>query len=192
MVVVTPGVDFIALSLVKIVTPSVIFAFSVRTLSNTYGYPISTWILVSSSIIFVPLLSITRVVYKSFDDKRKAAALGARLAPTMDGKSIGNIDLLSALKRHWDTGYPADGLIEVFSEKGPVINMRVLWSDMIFTSCPEHIKTILATDFNNYVKGKQLMSVYIVFTESHLDIDTGKRLQNTMFTVLGSGVFNVD
>ncbi|KAG5643869.1 hypothetical protein DXG03_009553 [Asterophora parasitica] len=153
MAVVTPGIDFIARSLVKVVVPSVIFAFTMRILSDTYHYNISTWVLVSSSVIFVPFLSIARVIYKRFDHKRQAAAFGARLAPTIDGKSIGNIDILSTTRTLWDTGYPADGLTEVFGEKGPIVNMRILWSDMIFTCSPEHIKTILATDFNNYVKG---------------------------------------
>ncbi|KAF5378580.1 hypothetical protein D9615_007123 [Tricholomella constricta] len=172
MVVVTPGVDFIALSLVKITVPSALFAFSLRALSNSYNYHVPTWALVSGSVLFVPLLSMARIIYKRFDDKRQAAALGARLAPTIDGKSIGNLDILSTMRRLWDTGYPADGLTEVFSDKGPVANMRILWSDMIFTSSPEHIKAILATDFHNYVKGK--------------------RFHNNMFSVLGSGVFNSD
>ena len=46
-----------------------------------------------------------------------------------------------------------DGLDELLEKRGPVANLRVLWTDLIFTASPEHIKTILATDFQNYVKG---------------------------------------
>jgi hypothetical protein len=44
-------------------------------------------------------------------------------------------------------------MVDLFQTLGPVANMRVLWSDLIFTTSPEHIKLILATDFQNYVKG---------------------------------------
>lgn len=47
-----------------------------------------------------------------------------------------------------------DGLDELLEKKGPVVNIRILWDDLIFTASPEHIKLILATDFNNYVKGQ--------------------------------------
>ena len=38
--------------------------------------------------------------------------------------------------------------------KGPAIDMHVLWESLIITTSPEHIQLILATDFNNYVKGQ--------------------------------------
>jgi hypothetical protein len=34
------------------------------------------------------------------------------------------------------------------------LNLRIGWDDYIFTTEPEYIKIILATDFTNYVKGK--------------------------------------
>jgi hypothetical protein len=37
---------------------------------------------------------------------------------------------------------------------GPVFNFHILWDDAIVTASPEHIKIILATDFNNYEKGR--------------------------------------
>lgn len=45
------------------------------------------------------------MVYKNLDDRRQAAKLGARLVRRIDGKSIGNIDIMAALKRFRDTGY---------------------------------------------------------------------------------------
>ncbi|KNZ78574.1 Cytochrome P450 52E1 [Termitomyces sp. J132] len=111
-------------------------------------------------------------MYKSFDDRRQAAKLGARLARRIDGKSLGNVDILATMRRLWETGYIADGLIGYIGQGDPVVNLRILWSNIIFTVWPEHIKMILATDFPNYEKGK--------------------RFQYSMFSVLGSGVFNAD
>ncbi|KAF8055214.1 cytochrome P450 monooxygenase pc-1 [Lyophyllum atratum] len=172
MVFITPGINFIARHLVAFSVPSTIFAFSLQALGNSYGCPVPTWIVVSTSALFIPSLLVARVIYKGFVDRRQAAALGARLAPTINGKSFGNFDIMSRMRYLWDTGYPADGLTEIFGGLGPVFNIRIMWKDMVFTSSPEHIKLILATDFNNYEKGK--------------------RIHNVMFSVLGSGVFNSD
>jgi len=40
--------------------------------------------------------------------------------------------------------------------------MRLLFSDLLMTVSPDHIKTILATDFQNYVKGVSLPGAVIV------------------------------
>jgi hypothetical protein len=50
-----------------------------------------------------------------------------------------------------------DGLAELLEKHGPVVNMRCMWEDLIFTASPNHIKKILATDFQNYVKGTLLI-----------------------------------
>lgn len=51
------------------------------------------------------------------------------------------------------TIFSGDGMIVYVGQGDPVINLRILWSDMILTVWPEHIKTMLATDFPNYEKG---------------------------------------
>ena len=47
-----------------------------------------------------------------------------------------------------------DDLIEHIQNYGPAINMSIMYNDMLMTTCPEHIKLVLATDFQNFVKGK--------------------------------------
>ncbi|KAF9459406.1 CYP63 cytochrome P450 monooxygenase-like protein [Collybia nuda] len=172
MAVFTPGIDFIIRHLVNFSLPPILLAATVRYLASTYDHAVPTWLLVSGSILSVPLASAARIIKKSFTDRRDAAAMGARLAPLIEGKSIGNLDILAIMTHAWDFGYPADGMMDFFEKLGPVANMRILWSDLIFTTSPEHIKLILATDFQNYVKGE--------------------RFHKTMFSVLGSGVFNSD
>lgn len=52
-----------------------------------------------------------------------------------------------------------DGLKEKLEEHGNAFNFNVLWErDAVFTVSPEHIKLVLATDFNNYEKGEPLVS----------------------------------
>ncbi|KAG8215371.1 cytochrome P450 [Butyriboletus roseoflavus] len=63
-------------------------------------------------------------------------------------------------------------VLEEMQLHGPVINMRFFWEDLMVTSEPQNIKAILATDFNNYVKGE--------------------KFKETAESVLGTGVFNSD
>ncbi|KAF9070001.1 cytochrome P450 [Rhodocollybia butyracea] len=73
---------------------------------------------------------------------------------------------------YYFTGLPWDGLMDIMEVRGPVFNLNVLWDNFVLTCQPEHIQIILATDFNNYVKGE--------------------RFQGNMAAVLGVGVFNSD
>jgi hypothetical protein len=73
---------------------------------------------------------------------------------------------------------------------GPVGNVRIAWADIIITTSPETIKRVLSTDFNNFVKGGGrliLSSKYLAYSAP-----VGTRLHNTMFSVLGNGVFIAD
>ncbi|KAG6844792.1 hypothetical protein H0H87_003721 [Tephrocybe sp. NHM501043] len=171
---VTPGVAFIVHHVLKLGLPSALFGISLQSLSNRslLNCTIPTWTVVSGSVLFVPTLSFLYIVYKRFDDKLRAARSGARLPNTIEGKYIGNVDVLATMRRLWDTGYTADGLMDYVGGSEPVINMRILWSDMFMTVWPDHIKLILATDFQNYEKGS--------------------RFQGSMASVLGYGVFNSD
>ncbi|KAJ7625772.1 cytochrome P450 monooxygenase pc-3 [Roridomyces roridus] len=88
------------------------------------------------------------------------------------GRSIGKIDVLKKIRDGRKFGYPGDGIQESLTEMGPVVNFRLLWRDIIFAASPEHIKLILSTGFDNYVKGEGF--------------------QYNMRSVLGHGVFNSD
>jgi hypothetical protein len=106
MVVITPGVDFIAHHLVNFSLPPALLVAAARYLAATHEFSVPTWVLVSGSILSVPLVSAARIIWKSFLDKRDAAAMGARLAPVIEGKSVGNLDVLSKMRHEWDYGYP--------------------------------------------------------------------------------------
>jgi hypothetical protein len=83
-----------------------------------------------------------------------------------------------------------DGIWDLIDTLGPVNNFNILFANNIFTVCPKHIKLILATDFDNYVKGACLSSSTLL-PLAYLD-NTGERFRFAMGAVLGSGVFNSD
>ncbi|KAJ7615178.1 cytochrome P450, partial [Mycena rosella] len=84
----------------------------------------------------------------------RARTSGARLVPIARGRWLGNLDILADLRRNWNVSYPLEVLREVLvSSHTNAVNLRIGWDDYIFTTEPEHIKIILATDFSNYIKG---------------------------------------
>ncbi|KAJ3806004.1 cytochrome P450 monooxygenase pc-1 [Lentinula lateritia] len=172
MTLLTPGILYITRALAF---PS-FFAVGVvavrRFLETHASLVLPTWIFVIISILSLPTLITCRILLRDWRQRRDAAAIGARIAPRVKGKWFANLDLLKMMMNNYYKGYPADGLIDILKDEGPVFNMNILWENMVFTCQPEHIQLILATDFNNYTKGG--------------------RFQRNMSPVLGAGVFNSD
>ncbi|KAF8829968.1 hypothetical protein HHX47_DHR2000231 [Lentinula edodes] len=172
MTFLTPGIIYItrALAFPAFFTVGVV---AVRRFLETHtNIVLPTWIFVIISVLSLPALITCRILLRDWRQKRDAAAIGARIAPRVKGKWFANLDLLKMMMNNYYKGYPADGLIDIMKDEGPVFNMNILWENMVFTCQPEHIQLILATDFNNYAKGR--------------------RFQRNMSAVLGAGVFNSD
>ncbi|KAJ3569110.1 hypothetical protein NP233_g5265 [Leucocoprinus birnbaumii] len=192
MSVVTPGVDLLAKGAFLLSIPA-LAAYAVGQINEYLGRkPIPLWLLFSAGIISVPTLAAARVILTRLKQRREAAALGAKMIPTAQGSLPGNADILRIMQRNFLHGYPGDGLDELLKEKGPVANLRIFWSDLVFTASPEHVKLILATDFENYVKGPHHRSSYAASRLIFLDHKSGTRFQRSMQDVLGVGVFNSD
>ena len=131
------------------------------------------------------------------------------MVPCARGKWLGNADVLKTMQHNFTYGYPGvytlkwvcfapfwqdvlgDGLSEMIEERGPVVNLRVFWSDLLLTTSPEHLKLILATDFDNYVKGQNHLPLAWAIRTTTL-WNAGTRFQRRMEDFLGIGVFNSD
>ncbi|KIJ13434.1 hypothetical protein PAXINDRAFT_170499 [Paxillus involutus ATCC 200175] len=137
-----------------------------------YGSSIPTWLLLPWLLACLPLGFAIKILCTDLFRKYEAASMGARPMPVIKGKRFGNIDLMLNLLEHFKTGYPADGMSDVVAAYGNCYNFRVMFDDLLFTCEPNHIKAILATDFDNFVKGD--------------------RFRAMMLNVLGTGVFNSD
>ena len=166
MVFITPGIDFLGRGAIFLCTPTSI----VVGLNKCVGLNLPPCILIMGTLFSFPTYATICIVVTQIFKPREAARLGACIVP-MQGKWIGNIDVLRSMNEKFEFGYPGAssscqessdintitppgvGLEELVEQKGFLVNLRALWSDMIFTTSPEHIKTILATDFHNYVKG---------------------------------------
>ncbi|KAK7022685.1 cytochrome P450 [Favolaschia claudopus] len=126
-----------------------------------------------SFLVVFPILLAVYISLERLSQHLQAKSSGARLVPTVRGRWPGNLDILRDLRREWNVAYPFEVLHQALTAAGSnVVNLRIGWGDYIFTTEPEHIKLILATDFSNYVKGNAL--------------------RDLMNSVLGTGVFNSD
>ncbi|KAG6918738.1 hypothetical protein DXG01_012223 [Tephrocybe rancida] len=114
----------------KVGLPSVLFGITLQSLSNrgVLKSTLPTWLVVSGSVFFGPTISVLRTIYKGFDDRRQAAKLEARLARTIRGKSIGNVDILATMRRLWDTGYIGKLVNSAYSTEVPImVAQRTGW-----------------------------------------------------------------
>ncbi|KAG2139813.1 cytochrome P450 [Suillus bovinus] len=168
---ITPGISFLGRIVVS--TGSICFGtvFLAR-LATKSGISLPPWILLLGATSSLPIGFALRILYVSIMRRRQAARMGACLASPLRGKQLGNLDIMLALVHQFNNGYPGDGMAEIVAETGTCFNFRVMFEDVIFTVEPSHIKTILVSDFENYVKGD--------------------KFKNSMSSVLGTGVFNSD
>ncbi|KIL67120.1 hypothetical protein M378DRAFT_23065 [Amanita muscaria Koide BX008] len=172
MAYLTPGIRFLAAGAGYTSVPVLGGIAIQRFILKFYDVYVPTWAIVTASVLAIPVSAFVSIFWKQIKDRRDAEAMGAQLVPKIQGRKLGNVDILQTMMKLSKSAYPGDRLTERFETFGPVVNMYILYSDRIITATPEHIKLILATDFQNYVKGE--------------------RTRQSMGSVLGTGVFNSD
>ncbi|KAJ7169166.1 cytochrome P450 monooxygenase pc-1 [Mycena crocata] len=165
-----PGILFLGRTLP--VPTLFVVLIQVYVTHSTYGLGLPFWTAPCVALLAAVALLILRNVFTRIYRARAAAALGARPAPCAQGQWPGSVDLLRRMLAAYESGYLGDAFGELVQSLGPVMNIRMLGQDKIFTVAPEHVQIILATNFNNYRKGKQFC--------------------DGMNSVLGNGVFNSD
>ncbi|KAF8843740.1 cytochrome P450 [Paxillus ammoniavirescens] len=167
-----PGLAFLKRVTLLSLSYCLVGAAFARIAALLYGSSIPTCLLLPWLLACLPLGFALKVLCTDLFRKYEAASMGARPMPVIKGERFGNIDLMLNLLEHFETGYPVDGMTDAVAGYGNCYNFRVMFDDLLFTCEPNHIKAILATDFDNFVKGN--------------------RFRATMLNVLGTGVFNSD
>ena len=111
--------------------------------------------------------------YWEWYSRREATKRGARPIPIARGKWIGNVDLLLRIMQTPRKAYVGQRIHEIMLEYGTdTINIRPLWTDMIFTADEMVTKEMLATGFGVWEKGR--------------------KQRERMYSFFGHGIFNVD
>ncbi|KAG1750552.1 cytochrome P450 [Suillus paluster] len=169
---VSPGVAYLARGLLSVIVPAASSVIIVVRLASLKGFRVSPWLMSAVVLGAAPLGFAAYVFADGRSQQRKANRLGARLIPRVQGKLPGNLDKVVNLVVKSENDYLARPILDEINVLGPTINFRFFWEDLIMTTDPQHIKTILATDFDNYVKGD--------------------KFREAANSVLGTGVFNSD
>ncbi|TCD70442.1 hypothetical protein EIP91_003523 [Steccherinum ochraceum] len=161
-----PGFPHVVRYITQLSPPVILVVFA------SYFFRIPLWYAIPLTFVSLPVYLAFNVVYKRWQEKRRAAALGAVLPPSYDGVKFGNTDVIAMLLENFKHGYPGDGWTDIHEQLGGTVGLRLLWDNNYLTNDAHVIKAVLATDFNSFGKGQLF--------------------QGLTFSVLGTGVFNAD
>ncbi|KAL0948934.1 hypothetical protein HGRIS_009041 [Hohenbuehelia grisea] len=132
--------------------------------------PLWAWILLY--IASFPLAVAMGVFYEEWRDALHARKHGAIIPPRVYDKWPGGLTLLNELMDNFTCGYPGEPVQKWARDYGHIMSIRILFANGIFTSEPEHLKAILASQFDAFEKGPAFI--------------------HSMKSLLGTGVFNSD
>ncbi|KAI0729732.1 cytochrome P450 [Fomitopsis betulina] len=162
----SPGIRFLLQTSWTKFAALAAFTFGLLTWQTYICIPAALiWVLALAS---APLLFATRIHLRYRNIRAAANRCGAVLPPKWDGRLLGDFDIMQEMVESLNNGYPGDFAWPRFRKHGPVVQTNILWDMMYITCDPNIIKTILATEFDNYT------------------------FSGFMTPVLGTGVFNSD
>ncbi|KIJ34660.1 hypothetical protein M422DRAFT_181873 [Sphaerobolus stellatus SS14] len=166
-----PGVHFLAEVFRYYIVPPLVVYGLLRFADRTFTLDLPVYAFAGAWVFTLPVYSKLQAIYTNFIHTREARSLGAEVIPQVQGKWPGNIDILLSLASKKEP-YIGDGFSKRIAGLGSTFAITTLGDMRAITINPENIKLMLATDFDNYVKGRQFNA--------------------TMQSVLGVGVFNSD
>lgn len=171
-VTLAPRVSFLARLLLTIAFAPLCMVIGSHALAKFWHLEPPFWLVCLLAVISGPLGFLARVIHCRWSVRRAAVRFGAILPPEWVGNRIGNLDNMATMVHSFRSGYPTDFLWDKFDSLGHTIQTSILWDTQYMTCDPNVMKTMLATDFQNFEKGA-------IFKEQ-------------MDSFLGTGVFNSD
>ncbi|KAF5374312.1 hypothetical protein D9758_004630 [Tetrapyrgos nigripes] len=170
-----PGIVYLTVHLPNLLAPPVI-VYLVLLLTQTYfGVQFGQWTEICLYVLSLPTALAISVCCADIVSRMAAWRAGAVMAPMpsiLEDPTPGGFLSLYRMSKNFSSGYPADQMAPRLRKLGYTFNMRVLFTDRMFTAEPEHIKAFLATQFDQFEKGEDARS--------------------TLDSLLGTGVFAAD
>lgn len=102
----TPGLLYVVRGLVNLLLPVAGVYGGLHVLSDALDLPISPLTKWIAAICTSPALAVANGVWARYREAREAKAMGATPVPVLNGKWIGNFDILLAFKKSFEVGYP--------------------------------------------------------------------------------------
>ncbi|KAF8585530.1 cytochrome P450 monooxygenase pc-3 [Ramaria rubella] len=167
-----PGVLYIAQTAPKLAFAPFLVFVTYQYAAHTQSFTLPNYVWIFVYLIATPTMVVIHGVLQHLLEEREIRKLGARRVPRVPTHWPAGFDALLKGVRSFANGYVGDIFGEWMQDFGPILNLRIFWQDTIITTEPDHIKIVLATEFDNFEKG-ELFRWYVQ-------------------SVLGTGVFNSD
>ncbi|KAJ7292238.1 cytochrome P450 [Mycena rebaudengoi] len=149
-----PGIIYLGGLLPKALAPAFVVYCINWLVLHFLGYSTPPWVAAACYLLSFPATVTAVVQYKDYIIRRDARALGAVLCPALPG-SIGGINILRTAAHNYALAYPGEPPAIQSMAYGHTFSIRLFFHSRIFTSEPENIKRILATEFNSFEKGPE-------------------------------------
>ncbi|TBU45855.1 cytochrome P450 monooxygenase pc-2 [Dichomitus squalens] len=159
-----PGPRFLLRHMHYLVLPPTSVFLGAVLVQGLGGVRLPTLAIVLAYLLSFPFFWLGYRAWRDVSIKRAAAARGAIVLPLAK--------LTKDIKFTGEEGYPRDFLFRLCEIWGHSFMLELYSVERLFTSEPEHIKAILATDFDSFEKGELF--------------------RDQMQSLLGVGVFNAD
>jgi len=105
MTLLTPGIIFLSRVFVSLLLPCLVIAILRIVLDNHFGIFIPKRIVIGATVLAIPIITTIRLCWTQIKIRRRAAALDSRVAPTVTGKWLGNLDILKGIVEVAQHGY---------------------------------------------------------------------------------------
>ncbi|KAF8164796.1 cytochrome P450 monooxygenase pc-3 [Crassisporium funariophilum] len=164
-----PGPTYLLRKIPHFALPSTIVYLCLKVANDQLDVAIPTWLMATLAALARPALFFFHRYYSRFADQSAAVAYNATLAPHIRESPF---SIIADIVESQTTGHPGDYMLDKMHEYGNVMTLRLLTDNRVITAEPDHIKAMLATQFDSFEKGKMFFS--------------------QMHSLLGEGVFNAD
>ncbi|KAJ7573580.1 cytochrome P450 [Mycena floridula] len=150
---VSPGfLHLLRLSATLSILPGCIYG-ALKLAQRQYGLSIHPLTLISMLVLVHPVHYFVSGFVKRQANKWRAARLGAVLPPEV---KEGNFEILNKLRSSLLNDYPLEIFQEWSEQYGRILSFTIFSESRFFTTEPQHVKAILATQFQNFEKGLEL------------------------------------
>lgn len=110
MAFLTPGIVFLSRALLTLALPLTVILGVRIVLADTLNITIPIPALLAGFSVLLPIALSVRHGLSLMSEKRRAAKMGARIAPKVVGKWPGNLDKLIQIVKNVRYGYPGESL----------------------------------------------------------------------------------
>ncbi|KAK0438207.1 cytochrome P450 [Armillaria borealis] len=146
----SPGLAYLSRATLALIILPLTALWALQSVLAKSDFDIPPWFFLAGPAVLQFLVRPAHSWFTSFTIRREAAKMGALLTPIVQESSI---SILGRVVDGFKNGYPGE-VFQTWSERyGHTFSFGSLSDRRVFTTEPEHVKAILATQFQDFEKG---------------------------------------